>query len=48
MGFDQLKVALESIGFKPQAPVRKSVDDGDYDDTLEQHEMEERMRLLRG
>jgi len=45
-GFKQLQQALESIGFKPPAPENKSIDDGDFDDTLEEHEYQERRRLF--
>ena len=45
-GFQQLRTALESIGFSPPEPAEKSVDDGDLDDDDIEHEYQERRRLF--
>ncbi len=50
-GFPQLREALESIGFKPTRHRKQekngTVDDGDFDDTLEEHQADELARLRR-
>lgn len=45
-GFYQLRAAFESIGFDPPTVEKRSVDDGDFDDTEEDHIYEERRRLF--